>query len=530
LALRNLIALLLSLPLGACPRALPELADTGPAETDAQSNALAPPSSLTLVDPSSPVANDSTPTVRAGGVTAGLTVSLFASDSCDPGALVGNATAKGTTVEITTAALPAGVTQLHAAARDPAGRSSSCSQASLTYEYVHPVGVALGLAHGCTVLSSGRVACSGANGSGQLGDGTTSDSLVPVYVGGITSATAVTCGMEHSCALLADRSVRCWGQGRSGQLGNDGVAASSRPVPVKDIATATAIGARAATDWTGSHTCALLADGTVRCWGANAAGYLGNNSTEGSSTPVQALKLSGVERLGVGATHSCAVKGDGTAYCWGRNNAGQLGDSTTDDRLVPTEVAGDITSFVQVEAGQGVSCGLLGDQSVRCWGSGAWGATGLESWDEHHLPTPVPGLTSVVEVIAGSYRTCVRLVDGTTRCTGINLAGQIPGLDGPDEATFTPVVGITNARGLAMGGYTSCAITADHFLQCWGGSTLSTMTWIILALSGAAPDNRSCRTTALVGGVRARAVQGTAQTSSINPERGRLLKFNVSIV
>src|SRR6266403_80024 len=164
---------------------------------------------------------------------------------------------------------------------------------------------------------------------------------------GTVAPTALAAGGLHTCMRLPDGTVQCWGQNNFGQLGNgDGsLTSSSVPVPVRDLTTATRV-------VTGdSHTCALLGGGTVQCWGQNYEGQLGNGIVGGVSTfPVLVAGLANVSAVSGGYRHTCALLRDGTVQCWGRNVEGQLGDGTTTSSSTPVRVGG-ITGAVAVSAG-----------------------------------------------------------------------------------------------------------------------------------------------------------------------------------
>ena len=115
--------------------------------------------------------------------------------------------------------------------------------------------------------------------------------------------------------------------------------------------------------------CALLSDGTVRCWGRGYAGQLGNGTTTHFSyTPVQVKGLSTVTRLAsASALHTCALLEDQTIFCWGMNSLGELGNGRTEDSLIPTQVIG-IMSAVAVTSGGSHTCAILQDGTIRCWG------------------------------------------------------------------------------------------------------------------------------------------------------------------
>jgi alpha-tubulin suppressor-like RCC1 family protein len=181
--------------------------------------------------------------------------------------------------------------------------------------------VTAGRDHICALLSSGAVQCWGSNASG-LGDGTTNAANTPVTVRGISSATAVAAGINSTCALLASGAIQCWGWNVRGQLGDGSNNDSSTPVSVVGISTAVAITAG------GWHFCALLRNGYTRCWGQNALGQLGNGTTIGSSIPVRVKEFNTLTKLlDGGGDHTCALLVDGAMRCWGKGDQGQLGDN-----------------------------------------------------------------------------------------------------------------------------------------------------------------------------------------------------------
>src|SRR6266545_4493388 len=180
-------------------------------------------------------------------------------------------------------------------------------------------------------------ACWGLNRSGQLGNGTTKNSSVPVQVSGLSSGVVeIAAGGAHTCAITVEGGVLCWGAGSFGQLGNGQVKGSSTPASVSGLDSGVA-----AVSTGGLHSCALTAEGGVLCWGLNTSGQLGNGTTTNSPTPVGVAGLgSGVAAIAAGGSHTCAHSSTGAVLCWGLNSSGQLGNGTTTNSPVPIDVTG----------------------------------------------------------------------------------------------------------------------------------------------------------------------------------------------
>jgi alpha-tubulin suppressor-like RCC1 family protein len=200
--------------------------------------------------------------------------------------------------------------------------------------------LAAGRRHTCAVLVAGAVKCWGANEKGELGDGTTNDASTPVSVVGLSGAVAVAVSggdFGHSCSVGAGGQVQCWGSNTAGELGDGSTVDSSVPVVVKGVSGAIAVAAGA------GHTCAIVGDG-VRCWGRAGSGQLGNGiklpapfETK-SPIPVDVVGLSGVIALSGGHDHNCVVVRDGSIHCWGVGAGGQLGTGSYTDYSTPVTV------------------------------------------------------------------------------------------------------------------------------------------------------------------------------------------------
>ena len=280
----------------------------------------------------------------------------------------------------------------------------------------------------------------------------------------LTGITQITSGAMHSCALLNSGSVRCWGDNGFGQLGNGTTRDASVPLAVAGITNAVAIDSAS----TSLSTCAVLATGGVRCWGRNHHGQLGNGTTTDSTTPVAVSNITGATSIAAGQDHTCVALSNGEARCWGWNNRGQLGNGTTTDTLVPATVTG-LTGAAAVSAGGGHTCAALTDQSVRCWGSNAWGALGNgSSATDSKVPVMVSGISTATAISSGFAHTCATLTSGGVRCWGQNIDGQLGDGTTTDSTTPVAVSNITNATSVSGGYQHSCVRLADGGASCWG--------------------------------------------------------------
>jgi alpha-tubulin suppressor-like RCC1 family protein len=197
-------------------------------------------------------------------------------------------------------------------------------------------GIDVGINHSCAVFADSKTAhCWGGSESGQLGDDSMNDSEVAVAVSNLTEVINVTAGGGFSCALVIAGTVHCWGANSFGQLGNGSTQPSGVPVEVSGLGNAMATAAG------GAHACAVLDGGTLQCWGLNGVGQLGTGAAGGSrSSPVEVSTLTGVELVAAGSGHTCAVLSDGTVRCWGANESGQLGNGSFEGSATPVQVSG----------------------------------------------------------------------------------------------------------------------------------------------------------------------------------------------
>jgi alpha-tubulin suppressor-like RCC1 family protein len=366
-----------------------------------------------------------------------------------------------------------------------------------------PVAITSSEAHNCAVLDDGTVHCWGYNGDGELGIGTTDNRgdapgempTPAVAVGGM--ATSIGPGALHTCAVLADGTAHCWGYNAGGELGigttdNRGDAPGELPTPAAPTQPTTLNNRIVAGYY---HSCAIVDDGTVHCWGANIAGYLGIGTTDSRGdapgelpTPAVPLGQSAVA-LAAGAVHTCALLDDGTVHCWGNNGFGQLGLGDTSSRgdepgEMPTPAVPLGRPAVAIASSYEHTCAILDDGTVHCWGTNDSGQLGLGDTNNRgdqpgELPTAaVPLGRPAVAISTGFNHSCAILDDGSVHCWGWNGSGQL-GIgttdirgDAPGELP-TPAVPLGAGRkavALSSSEGHNCAILDDGTVHCWGGN------------------------------------------------------------
>jgi alpha-tubulin suppressor-like RCC1 family protein len=383
--------------------------------------------------------------------------------------------------------------------------------------------MALGAGHSCVLFTDGILKCFGSNDSGQLGLGTAQNrggttgemgtALPAVDVGRGLTVKDVAAGSRHTCAILSDDSVKCWGDNTFGQLGlGDTTSRGAAAAQMGDQLPRVDLGAgRTAVkiDLGDRHTCAVLDDGGVKCWGLNTYGQLGvgDLTTRGAAAGQMGDALAavplGLRALDVsaGGRHTCALLTDHTLRCWGDGALGQLGNGST---AIVGDTVGEISAaMAAVDLGAGHTaaavyagfvhtCAKLETGDLKCWGYNKDGRLGLgdlvtrgdggegaEMGDAHASVAIAPG-QQVREASCGYRHCCATLESRTLKCFGFNLKGSLGLEDGVHRGTLPTDMGddlpFVNLGDLAavnqvfVGEYHSCALLRDGHVKCWGSN------------------------------------------------------------
>jgi alpha-tubulin suppressor-like RCC1 family protein len=331
---------------------------------------------------------------------------------------------------------------------------------------VTPSGVALAMAVSAMGCSFGMYAFDGRNRDGGTSDGATSD--------GATRDEGTTDSMPDMPIVRCDSGgISCGGRcvdeqhdrencGQCGHACTIGCAAGACIEPMEIAAG-------------GSTSCARLSDGTMRCWGGNSHGQVGDNTTTNQMRPMVVVGLRDVIQIGVGLSHACALTADRTVRCWGENGSGQVGDGTNTDRTAPVAVSG-LRGVQQVGTGALYNCAVLQDHSAHCWGTGPLGNDTTSTTSR--TPVEVTGLNSASQVALGQLHACAAVTVGSrvgARCWGVNRSGQLG--DGTSADQLTPGPFATTSGSVAQigaSGSTTCALLSSRSLECWGYGVGST--------------------------------------------------------
>ena len=344
--------------------------------------------------------------------------------------------------------------------------------------------VQFGVGFGCLLTQSNEMYCWGQNVHGELG---THDNISsrgpatgPSRAAGAHSILQIATGNSFACYVSEDASVKCFGADDFGQLGDNSTLANmNSAVTVSGGLNSLSITAGA------QHACAIQTDQTVKCWGRNAEGQLGDGTNTRRPTPVSVTGVTGAIALSAGASHTCALLMDRSVVCWGLNTNGELGDGTYHSRssagdvvanAVETADGSPLANVIALESGAHFTCAITSDGALSCWGDNSSGQLGVamlaSELANSSAALPVPSLTKVraLDSQASASSICAVTGDDIVSCWGANDGMQLG--DGTTDMLTAPrvVTGFDRPQFVAVGANNACVVTQAGAFDCWGSN------------------------------------------------------------
>jgi alpha-tubulin suppressor-like RCC1 family protein len=360
--------------------------------------------------------------------------------------------------------------------------------------------IALGGDSGCALRVDGSVTCWGANSKGQLGNGSNQPTNAPVAIPAPFTATSLRGGDAHMSALTSGGTgAASWGSNKYGQLGIGTLKDVNKPTAVAlSLGGGVAFLSLAAGE---RHTCAVVSQGKVACWGDNSMGQLGTATGDPVTTPTL-TKVVDTKLIHAGSFHSCAVvqgasEIQGHLVCWGSNAKGQLGFATADDWGGPKSVPGSLGAS-DVAGGLEHTCGLVGtvNRAVICFGGNSRGQLGVSGDGGVGGPmVAVQGLALPEKLTAGDEHSCAVVAMGKVMCWGRNSEGELGNGGSADSHTPVQVSNLSGAIAISAGARHTCALRLDGSVWCWGDNssgqlgagTTSNAEYVPVQVVGSAP-------------------------------------------
>jgi alpha-tubulin suppressor-like RCC1 family protein len=332
--------------------------------------------------------------------------------------------------------------------------------------------MATGGRHTCAITVSDHTFCWGSNENGQIGRGTTTTFyLTAKELVNLSSPTSLSLGANHSCALINDGSVECWGNSFNGATGSKQNFTILEPKLVRGFyGPAQAI----SKGFNSNHVCGILGN-RIKCAGKNNFGQLGDGTTTDNESAAIVINLGSGNptKVVTGKSHTCALLATGEVKCWGSNEFGQLGTGVFTDSPLPALVSSLILPAMDISAGENHNCAILNDQSVYCWGLNTNGELGDNSYENQPQPVEIPFLSkTAVKVASGRQSNCIIDTNSSLHCWGNNDTGLL-GAGNINLITIdvVPANLSANVDMVDIGGQHACALKTDGTIYCWGSNS-----------------------------------------------------------
>ncbi|MFN5927392.1 MAG: RCC1 domain-containing protein, partial [Roseiflexaceae bacterium] len=333
---------------------------------------------------------------------------------------------------------------------------------TLTADLAQPIDLVGGGNQFCARLDDGRATCWGRRGDAWRWD---QQSAVPIEIDGWRDVRAISNGINTSCALLGNGTVSCLGKNSTGAVGDGTTTDRWMPVAVSGLSNVVALNSGA-----GYHHCAVLANTTVKCWGANESAQLGDGTYTRRTVPATVTGLSGATQVSVGERHTCARKSDGIVWCWGSNDVGQLADGGSLESTTPRQIAG-VSGVTALASGPQHVCVLRSDAQVACWGHPT-GINGNRSGAVVTTPTVIANTTGSVSLSVGNEQSCVAKSDGTVWCWGHVFHGEAgwvaSGTTTTRRSSAAQMTSLSNIAQVVLSANSGCGRRANGDMLCWG--------------------------------------------------------------
>ncbi|WP_413580991.1 Ig-like domain-containing protein [Bdellovibrio sp. HCB288] len=334
--------------------------------------------------------------------------------------------------------------------------------------------------HACAIDVNDYLYCWGTNGSGNLGDGTTTNSDVPKAIDAGNKYLNVSVGNAHTCAVrMTSNQAVCWGSNRTGSsdagaLGDgSNYSVANKLVPTVVGGTSTYLKVKAGNN----YACGITTDQRIKCWGSFASLSVGDGLVNLRDNPAMADSGQNYKQISFGSTLACGIDSFDRLKCWGNGTTASIGDGSSGVGVVRTSpiVLDRGLTFKMVAVGNMYGCAITTDDTVKCWGRNADGVLGFTGVSSSPTPRLVDGGAKYKKIVAGDSLTCGIRMDGVLKCWGYNSNMWQLGDGGVISGSWEPKVIDPGVRYRDIGvapkaTYHTCGVTEDKILKCWGSN------------------------------------------------------------